>query len=44
MVVLPENHKLADKEYFPIKELSNYPFMLLEKGSKNGNYGDIWKV
>ena len=24
MVVLPENHKLADKEYFPIKELSNY--------------------
>lgn len=34
MVVLPENHKLADKEYFPIKELSNYPFMLLEKGVK----------
>ena len=34
MVILPENHKLADKEYFPIKELSNYPFMLLEKGVK----------
>lgn len=34
MVVLPENHKLADKEYFPIKELLNYPFMLLEKGVK----------
>ena len=34
MVVLPENHKLADKEYFPITELSNYPFMLLEKGVK----------
>lgn len=34
MVVLPENHPLADKEYFPIKSLCDYPFMLLERGEK----------
>lgn len=34
MVVLPENHPLVDKEYFPIKSLCDYPFMLLEKGEK----------
>ena len=34
MVVLPENHPLVDKEYFPIRSLCDYPFMLLEKGEK----------
>ncbi|MDO4301452.1 MAG: LysR family transcriptional regulator [Clostridia bacterium] len=33
LVVLPENHELADCEYFPVNALCNYPFMLLEKGS-----------
>lgn len=34
LVVLPENHLLANKDYFPINALSNDPFMLLEKGVK----------
>ena len=34
LVVLPENHELADYEVFPIKALCDYPFMLLEKGAK----------
>jgi len=34
MVVLPENHPLADCDKFPINELTNSPFMLLEKGAK----------
>jgi DNA-binding transcriptional LysR family regulator len=34
MVVLPEDHPLADCEKFPISELANSPFMLLEKGAK----------
>lgn len=34
LVVLPENHPLVDYEYFPIKALCDYPFMLLEKGAK----------
>lgn len=34
LVVLPENHPLVDCEYFPIKSLCDYPFMLLEKGEK----------
>lgn len=34
LVVLPENHPLAECEYFPVKSLCNYPFMLLEKGAK----------
>ncbi|MBV4426541.1 LysR family transcriptional regulator [Clostridium tyrobutyricum] len=34
LVVLPENHPLADCEYFPVKALCDYPFMLLEKGAK----------
>lgn len=34
LVVLPEDHPLANKEYFPIKSLCDYPFMLLEKGAK----------
>jgi len=32
--VLPENHPLAGCERFPVKSLSDYPFMLLEKGAK----------
>lgn len=32
--VLPENHPLADYEYFPVNVLCEYPFMLLEKGGK----------
>ncbi len=34
LVVLPENHPLADCERFPIKAVCDYPFMLLEKGVK----------
>lgn len=34
MVVLPENHPLADCEQFPVTALCNDPFMLLEKGAK----------
>jgi DNA-binding transcriptional LysR family regulator len=34
MVVLPEDHPLADCDKFPISELANSPFMLLEKGAK----------
>ncbi len=33
-VVIPQNHPLADCEKFPINELLNSPFMLLEKGAK----------
>ena len=32
LVILPENHLLAKEAYFPVKELCNDPFMLLEKG------------
>lgn len=34
MAVIPENHPLADCEKFPIAELCNEPFMLLEKGTR----------
>ena len=34
MVVMPENHPLADCERFPVRALCDYPFMLLEKGAK----------
>ncbi len=34
LVVLPEDHKMADCEYFPVKALCDFPFMLLEKGAK----------
>lgn len=34
MVVLPENHPLAECERFPVKALCGDPFMLLEKGAK----------
>lgn len=35
LAVLPEDHPCAACERFPMKELENYPFMLLEKGGKN---------
>lgn len=35
LVVLPENHILANYDKFPVQELCNYPFMLLEKESKS---------
>jgi DNA-binding transcriptional LysR family regulator len=35
LVVLPETHPLAGLDAFPMKELENYPFMLLEKGGKS---------
>lgn len=34
LVVIPENHPFANCEKFPINELLNSPFMLLEKGAK----------
>lgn len=34
LVILPENHALANCERFPVKALSDDPFMLLEKGAK----------
>lgn len=34
MVVIPENHPLSECDKFPINELTNSPFMLLEKGAK----------
>ncbi|MDV0443246.1 LysR family transcriptional regulator [Methanorbis rubei] len=33
-VILPENHRLADCEKFPVQSLCDDPFMLLEKGAK----------
>lgn len=35
MAVLPENHRLACCDKFPIQELCEEPFMLLEKGGKS---------
>lgn len=34
LVVLPENHPLANINKFPVDALTEYPFMLLEKGDK----------
>ncbi len=34
LVVLPEDHPLADCDKFPMAALEAYPFMLLEKGAK----------
>ncbi|MCY8939311.1 LysR family transcriptional regulator [Peribacillus frigoritolerans] len=34
LVVIPQKHPLANCEKFPINELLNSPFMLLEKGAK----------
>lgn len=35
MVILPEQHPLADCEYFPINKLSEEPFILLAEGTEN---------
>lgn len=35
MVILPEQHPLADCEFFPINKLSKEPFILLEEGAEN---------
>lgn len=34
LVVLPQNHPFANCDKFPLNELVNSPFMLLEKGAK----------
>ncbi len=34
LAVIPENHRLADCEKFPVSALCEEPFMLLEKGGK----------
>lgn len=34
LVILPENHALADCDRFPVHALEKDPFMLLEKGAK----------
>lgn len=34
LVILPENHRLADCEVFPVEALCEDPFMLLEKGGR----------
>lgn len=34
LVILPENHRLADCEKVPVSALCDEPFMLLEKGAK----------
>ncbi len=34
LVVLPQDHPLADCDKFPVQALEHYPFMLLEKGAK----------
>lgn len=34
MVILPKGHPLAEKKVISVKELSNYPFIMLEKGIK----------
>ena len=34
LVVLPEGHRLADCEKFPVNALADEPFMLLEKGAR----------
>nr|WP_218831037.1 LysR family transcriptional regulator [Paenibacillus sp. XY044] len=34
LVILPENHPLANCDRFPVQALGEFPFMLLEKGEK----------
>lgn len=34
MAILPENHRLKDRDTFPVAALCGEPFMLLEKGAK----------
>lgn len=38
LVILPEDHALANCERFPVKALCNDPFMLLEKGAKANTF------
>ncbi|WP_371381014.1 LysR family transcriptional regulator [Sporomusa aerivorans] len=35
LVILPEQHPLADCDYFPITKLADEPFILLEEGPEN---------
>jgi DNA-binding transcriptional LysR family regulator len=35
LVILPENHPMAECDKFPMKDLSGEPFILLEKGGKS---------
>ena len=35
MAILPKDHPLAGCKKFPIKKIEEYPFMLLEKGTKS---------
>lgn len=47
MAVLPESHPLAGQRFFPISALSEYPFMLLERGEAKSEVADAlaqWKV
>lgn len=47
MAVLPESHPLAEHRFFPISALSEYPFMLLERGESKSEVADAlaqWKV
>ncbi len=34
LAIIPENHRLAECEKFPVAALCDEPFMLLEKGAK----------
>ncbi|PAV28624.1 LysR family transcriptional regulator [Virgibacillus profundi] len=43
LVVLPQDHPLANYEKFPINDLLNNPFMLLEKGAK-AEISEIFKM
>lgn len=42
LVVLPEDHPLANHECFPVMALCDYPFLLLEKGAK-GEISEIFE-
>ena len=35
MAIIPEGHRYADSDLFPVKALCDEPFMLLEKGEKS---------
>jgi DNA-binding transcriptional LysR family regulator len=43
LVVMPQDHRLAGCDRFPIGELSNEPFMLLEKGA-NAEISEIFEA
>jgi DNA-binding transcriptional LysR family regulator len=42
LVVMPQDHPMAGCERFPVNELSNGPFMLLEKGA-NVEFSEIFE-